>query len=88
MKTLRQIILSAAALLMGLPGLGADATGRPKIYGIAFVKVKATDIEKSKAFYGGVLGLQSGGPACKGVANPCFSINAAQHVELLNRAGR
>ncbi len=47
------------------------------------MKVKATDIEKSKAFYGGVLGLQSGGPACKGVANLCFSINAAQHVELL-----
>ncbi len=83
MKTLRQIILGAMTLVMVVPSFAADSAGRPKIYGIAFVRVKATDMEKSKAFYGGVLGLQSGGPACKGVANPCFTVNPSQHIELL-----
>jgi catechol 2,3-dioxygenase-like lactoylglutathione lyase family enzyme len=83
MTSLKRVILYAATLLLALPGYAADSSDRPKIYGIAFVKVKATDIDKSKAFYGGVLGLQSGGPACKGVANPCFSVNGSQHIELV-----
>ena len=83
MTNLRRIILSAVAIGMAVQSYAAEPAGRPKIYGIAFVKVKVTDVEKSKEFYGGILGLQSGGPACKGVANPCFSVNAAQHIELL-----
>jgi catechol 2,3-dioxygenase-like lactoylglutathione lyase family enzyme len=61
----------------------AETAGRPRIYGIAFVRVKVTDLEKSKAFYGGVLKLREGGAACGGVALPCFTINGEQHVELL-----
>jgi catechol 2,3-dioxygenase-like lactoylglutathione lyase family enzyme len=83
MRILTRVGLSAAALIITLPVMAADSAGRPKIYGIAFVRVKATDIEKSKAFYGGVLGLQSGGPACKGVANPCFTVNPSQRIELV-----
>jgi catechol 2,3-dioxygenase-like lactoylglutathione lyase family enzyme len=83
MKTLNKIILSLAALILALPTYSTEGTGRPKIYGIAYVKVKATDIEKSKEFYGGVLGLRAGGTSCKGVANPCFSINGSQYVELV-----
>jgi len=83
MKNIVRIILSVAVLLVVGGMRAAEDAGRPKVYGIAYVKVKVTDVEKSKAFYGGVLGLQAGGESCKGVANPCFSINASQHVELV-----
>ena len=83
MKTTRGFILTALAMTLAAASILASVAGRPKIYGIAYVKVKVTNVEKSKAFYGGVLGLQAGGAACKGVANPCYSINGAQHVELV-----
>ena len=83
MKNILRIMLSAAVLLMAVWMYAAEDAGRPKIYGIAYVKVKVTDVEKSRAFYGGVLGLQAGGESCKGAANPCFSVNASQHVELV-----
>ena len=79
---LMSVSLSAAALLI-VPCLGAETAGRPKIYGIAYVKVKVTDLEKAKAFYGGVLGMASSGSSCKGVADPCFVVNPYQHVELV-----
>jgi catechol 2,3-dioxygenase-like lactoylglutathione lyase family enzyme len=50
---------------------------------IAFVRFKATDFEKSKAFYASVLGFGHGKAGCKGVRNPCFVINQYQHVELI-----
>jgi catechol 2,3-dioxygenase-like lactoylglutathione lyase family enzyme len=87
MKNSLRIILRVALLLMAVWIHAAADAGRPKIYGIAYVKVKVTDVEKSKAFYGEVLGLQPGGDSCKGVANPCFSINDSQHVELLKTDG-
>lgn len=80
---MRQVLLGATVLMVAMPNVAVETTGRPKIYGIAYVKVKATDLEKSKAFYRDTLGLQAGGPSCKGVTIPCFSINAAQHVELV-----
>ncbi len=83
MKNMLRIMLSVAVLLMAVWMHAAEDTGRPKIFGIAYVKVKVTDIEKSKEFYGRVLGLQAGGESCKGVANPCFTINGSQHVELV-----
>ena len=73
----------ATGLMLATAVPAAESVGRPKIYGIAFVRVKVTDLEKSKAFYGGVLRFREGGVACAGVALPCFSINGTQHVELL-----
>ena len=83
MRTMGQLLLAAAVLMVAIPNPAAENANRPKIYGIAYVKVKATDLEKSKVFYKDTLGLQPNGPSCKGIANPCFSINAAQHVELV-----
>jgi catechol 2,3-dioxygenase-like lactoylglutathione lyase family enzyme len=80
-------ILSVAALV-ALPCWGAETTGRPKIYGIAYVKVKVTDVQKAQAFYGGLLGMASNGSSCKGVANPCFVVNPYQHVELVQTSAR
>jgi catechol 2,3-dioxygenase-like lactoylglutathione lyase family enzyme len=81
---IKRIILGVLGIALAAGAVcAADGAGRPKIYGIAYVKVKATDIEKSKEFYGGALGLRAGGESCKGVAVPCFSINGWQHVELV-----
>jgi catechol 2,3-dioxygenase-like lactoylglutathione lyase family enzyme len=75
--------LLAAALLSAVSSDAGSPPVRPKIYGISFVRFKATDFEKSTAFYAGVLGLGHGKGSCQGVSNPCFAINAYQHVELI-----
>jgi catechol 2,3-dioxygenase-like lactoylglutathione lyase family enzyme len=61
----------------------SDPVARPKIYSIAFVRLKATDFAKSTAFYATILGLKPGFDDCKGISAPCFAINPYQHVELL-----
>lgn len=55
---------------------------RPKIYGLAFVRIKATDFQKSSETYSKILGLRSGTNGCSNVKNPCFVVNASQHIEL------
>jgi catechol 2,3-dioxygenase-like lactoylglutathione lyase family enzyme len=77
-------ILSAtvvAAVALGA-SLSSQQTARPKIYSIAFVRFKSVDVEKSRAFYAKVLGLKAGADSCKGLPDPCFSINPYQHVQL------
>ena len=55
---------------------------RPKISGIAFVRVKASDFKKSSETYSKILGLRPSAMGCITDNNPCFAINASQHVEL------
>jgi catechol 2,3-dioxygenase-like lactoylglutathione lyase family enzyme len=72
-----------ACLSFFLVGLGADQpASRPKIYGLAFVRVKASDFQKSSETYAKILGLHSGTNDCSNVTNPCFVVNASQHIEL------
>jgi len=66
--------------VMGQTGMAE--TERAKITGIAYVRVKVTDVEKSKAFYGGVLGLASGSVRAENFAQACFVVNRDQYVEL------
>ncbi len=81
--TKRALLVMATLLLAATTGTATEQSGRPKIYGIAYVKVKVTDVAKARAFYGGILGLSEGAESCKGVADPCFSVNGSQHVELV-----
>ncbi len=75
-------VLLALGLLVGA-GWPADTVARPKVLGIAYVKFKVTDLEKARAFYGGELGLPSGGIASGGKASePVFVVNSYQRVEL------
>ncbi len=64
----------------------AGTAGRPKITGIAYVKVKVTDVEKAKAFYGGMLGLASGAPRDGNSVQASFIVNQGQWVELAKTA--
>jgi catechol 2,3-dioxygenase-like lactoylglutathione lyase family enzyme len=82
------ILLLAAILLTGLPGLTDKSVLRPKIYGIAFVRLKATDFEKSRAFYENILGLRGGFDDCKDMPGLCYLVNPWQHVELVQSGSR
>jgi catechol 2,3-dioxygenase-like lactoylglutathione lyase family enzyme len=78
-----RILVAVAAALLCIAGMAADQFSHPKIYGIAFVRFKATNIEKSSAFYSKILGLKSGHGGCKGAHRPCFAVNPYQYVELI-----
>jgi len=70
------ISLSLFALASG------EKAQRPKVFGVAFVRIKAIDFQKSSETYTKILGLRSGTNGCINVANPCFVVNASQHIEL------
>jgi catechol 2,3-dioxygenase-like lactoylglutathione lyase family enzyme len=77
------VLIGVAAVAIVAAGWAADTVTRPKILGIAYVKFKVTNLEKAKAFYGGELGLGSGGAISdEKVTNPVFVVNQYQHVEL------
>jgi len=73
-------------VVLALPCLASAQVGRPKIYGISYVKVKVTDLDKAKVFYGGLLGLRLGLDGCKNEPAPCFAVNPQQRVELIRTA--
>jgi len=76
----------ATALLIGT-SWAVDTTGRAKIYGIAYVKFKVTDLAKAQDFYGKELGLASGGVVNGGSGQvPFFIVNQYQRVELQKTA--
>lgn len=84
---LREGIVVAALLFTS--SLTADQSlQRPKIYGIAFVRVKSSDFQKASETYSKILGLGTTGTyqgpnGCSNVTNPCYLVNAVQHVELI-----
>jgi catechol 2,3-dioxygenase-like lactoylglutathione lyase family enzyme len=81
-KTMRRVLFGLLFVSSSVPAANPFPPARPKIYGIAFVRFKAVDLQKSSAFYSNVLGLASGYDDCPGVSNPCFVVNPSQHVEL------
>jgi catechol 2,3-dioxygenase-like lactoylglutathione lyase family enzyme len=82
-RTMRQIVLVLIALFLVIPCRAQESSGRPEILGIAYVKLKVTDLDKAQAFYGGALGLASMDVSCRGFADACFLINPKQHIELV-----
>jgi catechol 2,3-dioxygenase-like lactoylglutathione lyase family enzyme len=80
---MKRSLIGIAAFLLALPCCAGTQDGRPKIYGISYVKVKVTDLGKAKAFYGGLLGLGMEQDGCKGEPEPCFAVNPYQRVELI-----
>ncbi len=81
------VALTIAMALQVAISWAADTTGRAKIYGIAYVKFKVTDLAKSQDFYGKELGLASGGVVNGGsVQVPFFVVNQYQRVELVKTA--
>src|SRR5713101_882304 len=58
-------------------------TQRPKIFGIASVQLKVSDISKSKAFYSAALELQRYPRRCFVSSDACYWISLHQQLELL-----
>jgi hypothetical protein len=47
--------------------LSAQTPQRPKIYGIAYVRIKSSDFQKASETYSKILGLSPSGDSCTGV---------------------
>lgn len=56
---------------------------RPKISGLAFVRVGVGDMETATAFYGGKLGLPAVTSPCFGQDTKCFFVAIGQQVDLV-----
>jgi len=74
-------VVAASALLLA-SGLSADdGPQRPKIYGIAFVRLKSSDFSKASETYSKILGLPAGTSkgknGCTNVNNPCIVVNGS-----------
>jgi len=88
----RRICFALAACLFlvlaaSLSLTAQEQTSRPKITGIAYVRVFAADLNRSRDFYGKILGLTNGSAGCLNITRPCFTVNSHQQIELQQIAG-
>jgi catechol 2,3-dioxygenase-like lactoylglutathione lyase family enzyme len=86
-RTLAGVVGLGAALIVATLSLrgaaGVDGqVARPKITGIDHVRLYVSDVAKSRAFYGDVLGFPTSGGNCASDTRACFAVNAAQYVAL------
>ena len=64
----------------------ADTAGRAKIFGIAYVKVRVTDLDKARHFYGAVLQLAAGEIRDGNTVQWSFVVNGNQRIDLAKTA--
>ena len=81
-KVLNLVILFLAVILGWLPANANDQPIRPKITGIAHVRLYSTNLDHSQQFYGKILGLAAVTAGCPKIAQSCFVINDQQQVEI------
>jgi len=67
--------------------VSAQTPPRPKITGIASVRLFSADLHAARTFYSKILGFDSATSTCLGVTNPCYAVNGHQRVELQQIAG-
>lgn len=65
----------------------AQTPPRPKITGIASVRLFSADLYAARSFYSKILGFDSATSTCLGVTNPCYAVNGHQRIELQQIAG-
>ena len=65
----------------------AQSFPRPKITGIASIRLSSTDLPTSRVFYSKILGFDSATSTCLGVTNPCYAVNGRQRIELQQISG-
>ena len=81
-RGLNLVILCLAVILGWLPTHANDQPVRPKITGIAHVRLYSTNLDQSRQFYGKILGLAAAKAGCPGLAQSCFVINDHQQIEI------
>ncbi len=66
------------------PAARAQSAPNTGIMAVAGMRLRASDLQRSRAFYAGQLGL----PSCQSDAALCFQVNPFQTIELDSAAGR
>jgi catechol 2,3-dioxygenase-like lactoylglutathione lyase family enzyme len=83
---MRLLVLSViGALALSLSA--EDRPARPKITGIAYLRLYAADLNASREFYQRIVGLNGGRVGCLGNARPCFAVSSRQQIELTQISG-
>jgi catechol 2,3-dioxygenase-like lactoylglutathione lyase family enzyme len=82
MRFMRQL---AWLWIVALPAGAIAAPERPEITGIALVRLRASNMDASRAFYAKTLGLTQATKGCFRPAKvaPCFIVNSTQQLELV-----
>src|SRR6266851_4549129 len=83
-RIMRKLILflCGAAAVAALPLSAKDKPVRPRIMGIASVRLLVTDAQRSRDFYFGTLALGPDSNRCPKSQRLCFSIQQDQQIEL------
>src|SRR5882724_3293997 len=84
---MKRSLLLSVVCLTALSLVAQDQPARPKITGIAHVRVYSADLVAAREFYRQILGLSGGTAGCLGSARPCFTVNSHQQIELAQIAG-
>src|SRR5258708_16278272 len=79
---MRKLILCGAAAIVALALSAKDKPVRPRVTGIASVRLVVTDAQRSRDFYSGILALGPGANRCPKGQPLCFSIQRDQQIEL------
>ncbi len=69
------------------PSAKAHGEARPKITGIAYVRLYSADLNRSREFYRTIVGLGGDTSDCLGAGASCFSVNGHQSIGLVQIAG-
>jgi len=77
------VIFCLAAILVWFPLTAKEQPARPKITGIAHVRVYSTNLDNSRKFYGKIIALAPGTAGCAGLAQSCLAVNDHQQVEII-----
>jgi catechol 2,3-dioxygenase-like lactoylglutathione lyase family enzyme len=81
---MRRIAPILTIAVLALPLAAQNLPLRPKITGIDHVRIYVTSVEKSREFYGDIVGLPTSGGGCAGDSRPCFPVNVTpiQQIEM------
>jgi catechol 2,3-dioxygenase-like lactoylglutathione lyase family enzyme len=80
---MKQIALVVAACCFGFSLAALDPPLRPRIYGIGWVRLRVTNVEKAKHFYEDILQLKEFPNKCFTPSAVCLWINERQKLELI-----
>src|SRR3982074_2409335 len=75
---MQRLLPITAATLACIPLAAQEQPAKPTVTAVAGIRLLAEDLEKSREFYGKVLGLRE----CHSDAVLCFLVNPIQKIEL------
>jgi catechol 2,3-dioxygenase-like lactoylglutathione lyase family enzyme len=80
---MKSLASSLALVAICFLSLASDKPARPKITGIAHVRVYSANINNSNTFYNKIAGFGPGTAGCVGPPSTCFSVNDHQQIQVI-----